>query len=150
MADDSVGLIVWSLAEIAVTMICIGVPVCRPLYRKIWVQHFGGSESRSNTGYLRHDAIGLNTIGGGRMPGATTRSDDDKSMADLKLGMKGPSNKARAEYAGSGNEEGLSIGNGSDEDILGEEYRGGSQKKNSRKGGGQGIHVTATYSVQRN
>ncbi len=28
--EDTVGLIVWSAAEIAVTMICIGIPVCRP------------------------------------------------------------------------------------------------------------------------
>ncbi|KAH6647736.1 hypothetical protein BKA67DRAFT_539582 [Truncatella angustata] len=30
---DTVGLIVWSTAEIAVTMICIGIPICRPLYK---------------------------------------------------------------------------------------------------------------------
>lgn len=33
--EDTVPLIVWSAAEIAVTMICIGLPVLRPLYKRV-------------------------------------------------------------------------------------------------------------------
>ncbi|RMJ03486.1 hypothetical protein CDV36_014978, partial [Fusarium kuroshium] len=44
---DSTGIIVWSAAEMAVTMICIGIPVCRPLYKN-YISRLtsGGASSR--------------------------------------------------------------------------------------------------------
>ncbi|KFH46207.1 hypothetical protein ACRE_030260 [Hapsidospora chrysogenum ATCC 11550] len=33
---DSVALVVWSSAELAATLICIGIPACLPLYRRIY------------------------------------------------------------------------------------------------------------------
>lgn len=32
---DTVPLIIWSAAEMAVTLICIGIPVLRPLWRRV-------------------------------------------------------------------------------------------------------------------
>lgn len=84
-SDDTVGLIVWSAAEIAVTMICIGIPVCRPLYKR-WLEKLSTYRSRSGTassGYQRQQhkdqngegsdgpRYGLRTFGGGTMPGAS-------------------------------------------------------------------------------
>lgn len=32
--EESVKLVVWSAAEIAVTMVCNSIPICRPLYKR--------------------------------------------------------------------------------------------------------------------
>lgn len=70
--EDSVGLIVWSSAEMAITLICIGIPVCRPLYKRAFRRIFG--ETSSSAGYRKqsnnHDggasnSVPLRTIGGG-------------------------------------------------------------------------------------
>ncbi|KAK4156596.1 hypothetical protein C8A00DRAFT_40981 [Chaetomidium leptoderma] len=50
---DSVGLIVWSSAEMAITLICIGIPVCRPLYKRAFRRIFGES---SSAGYQKQSA----------------------------------------------------------------------------------------------
>lgn len=42
LKEDTVNLIVWSAAELAITMVCAGIPVIRPLFRQ-------GRESRSST-----------------------------------------------------------------------------------------------------
>ena len=44
------GLYVWSVIEMAITLICIGVPVCRPLYRR-WLN---SSSQRDTSGYIQH------------------------------------------------------------------------------------------------
>ncbi|KAL2126474.1 hypothetical protein VTI74DRAFT_845 [Chaetomium olivicolor] len=69
---DSVGLIVWSSAEMAITLICIGIPVCRPLYKRTFRRIFGET---SPAGYQKHsggtdgaagsNSLPLRTIGGG-------------------------------------------------------------------------------------
>ncbi|KAH7243813.1 hypothetical protein B0J15DRAFT_451563 [Fusarium solani] len=45
---DTVRAIVWSAAEIVVTMVCIGIPVCRPLYKRVFqrLTSNGGGESQ--------------------------------------------------------------------------------------------------------
>ncbi|KAH8175667.1 hypothetical protein LIA77_04085 [Sarocladium implicatum] len=75
---DSVGLIVWSCAELSITLICIGIPVCRPLYSRIF-KSLQSTTSRSTGGYQKHgasddknhhtgdSAVALRTIGGGVM-----------------------------------------------------------------------------------
>ncbi|KAK3303642.1 uncharacterized protein B0T15DRAFT_402521 [Chaetomium strumarium] len=76
---DSVGLIVWSSAEMAVTLICIGIPVCRPLYKRAFRRLFGASSYYNNSGgYQKQsnshqpqqnnnnsNSVPLRTIGGG-------------------------------------------------------------------------------------
>ncbi|KAK4120104.1 hypothetical protein N657DRAFT_580427 [Parathielavia appendiculata] len=101
---DSVGLIVWSSAEMAITLICIGIPVCRPLYRRAF-RLLLGEISSSAEGYQKQSAgpdgshsLPLRTIGGGligadgrpiaqqsRKGGASTGG-DDTSVDNLKDG----------------------------------------------------------------
>ncbi|KAH6983812.1 hypothetical protein EDB80DRAFT_625294, partial [Ilyonectria destructans] len=45
---ETVSAIVWSAAEIAVTLICIGIPVCRPLYKRI-CQKLTSNDAGSST-----------------------------------------------------------------------------------------------------
>ncbi|KAK8079299.1 hypothetical protein PG994_003106 [Apiospora phragmitis] len=72
-------VIIWSQVEICVTMICVSIPVCRPL----WSRTIGGwfnNTKRRNSGYVpvqqdeprqRHgETVGLRTIGGTPMFGA--------------------------------------------------------------------------------
>ncbi|KAJ0114056.1 hypothetical protein J7T55_007890 [Diaporthe amygdali] len=63
---DTVGLIIWSAAEIAVTMICIAVPVCRPLYNRFldkFTSQGTGSYQRQN-GSGQSPGFALHTFGG--------------------------------------------------------------------------------------
>ncbi|KAK1973974.1 hypothetical protein LZ30DRAFT_609350 [Colletotrichum cereale] len=65
---DTVQLIIWHACELAVTMVCIGIPVCRPLY-KGWLNKLssrGGSTPGAYTKDLAdsNNGFGLRTIGG--------------------------------------------------------------------------------------
>ena len=51
MIGDTVALIVWSAVEMAVTMICNGIPIIRPLYRRI-VRGYG--QQSSDAPYYKH------------------------------------------------------------------------------------------------
>jgi len=148
---DTVGLIVWSAAEIAVTMICIGIPVCRPLYKR-FLDKVG---SRDASGYVKQPPsgprYGLKTFGGSTMPGRgwegdeaggasksqtssasrTIRGDHNgegsgSSFTDVKLGINGPFVDTRAVAGGKGGAR-IEDDNSSEEEILGDEYRRKSQ-----------------------
>ncbi|KAK1775937.1 hypothetical protein QBC45DRAFT_444765 [Copromyces sp. CBS 386.78] len=111
---DTVGLIVWSSAEIAITMICIGIPVCRPLYKsfldKIYSRTGGSSRSQgyqkqSGRGFSKNSradagaGLGLRTIGGGAIPGRSggdaggsgnkSRPNRDDDSDEFELGREG-------------------------------------------------------------
>ncbi|KAK8062103.1 hypothetical protein PG997_014200 [Apiospora hydei] len=92
--DVPVGVIVWSQVETAATLVCVGIPVCRPL----WTRHLSKFfKSRSSNSYERQDGpsdnnapvpIGMNTFGGGTMPGAKKsgsagRGSPKKSMSKV-------------------------------------------------------------------
>ncbi|KAH6640342.1 hypothetical protein F5144DRAFT_91105 [Chaetomium tenue] len=69
---DSVGLIVWSAAEMSITLICIGIPVCRPLYKRAFRRLFGETssagyqkQSGDGGGDNQSNSVPLRTIGGG-------------------------------------------------------------------------------------
>lgn len=68
LTEDTVGLIIWSAAEIAVTMVCIGIAICRPLYKNV----LDTIISKGSSGYGRHNEepppLALHTIGGSAMP----------------------------------------------------------------------------------
>ncbi|KAF9873461.1 hypothetical protein CkaCkLH20_08920 [Colletotrichum karsti] len=165
---DSVGLIVWSAAEMAITMICVGIPVCRPLYKHLF-SHF--TSQNASAGYQKQNeertssSVALRTIGGGLI-GADGRSlppsknstanksdnksdSDDVSFTEVQLGIGGSFTKTRVD-GGS-----RMMHNTSDEEILGEEFR---QSQKIKKDGGSratpeaasgGITVTETYKVER-
>lgn len=49
---DTVDLIIWSAVELAVTLICVGIPTVRPLYRVIV---HGSNLDDSEGGYVKHN-----------------------------------------------------------------------------------------------
>ncbi|GIK07119.1 hypothetical protein Aspvir_002774 [Aspergillus viridinutans] len=53
--ESTVDLIIWSAVELAVTLICVGIPSIRPLYRH--VVH-GSRFKESNEGYKKYDESG--------------------------------------------------------------------------------------------
>ncbi|KAK3376498.1 hypothetical protein B0T24DRAFT_221134 [Lasiosphaeria ovina] len=72
----SVGLIVWSAVEMAVTLICIGIPVCRPLYKRMFKRlrngegssggyHKQSGSNNNNNPHQNDSSYVLRTIGGG-------------------------------------------------------------------------------------
>ncbi|KAF5007139.1 hypothetical protein FDECE_6525 [Fusarium decemcellulare] len=139
---DTVGLIVWSAAEIAVTMICIGIPVCRPLYKK----YLDKWTSRDASNYREQSEGGtypLRTFGGSTMRAGpkdddTSDGGDSITKAERKLGIGGPFNKA---YAKGG--ERVRGDNQSDEQILGPDFRR-SQRADLES---QDKGITVTYEV---
>ncbi|KAJ6087166.1 hypothetical protein N7467_006080 [Penicillium canescens] len=50
--EDTVDLVIWSGVEMAVTLICVGIPTVRPLYRTIV---HGSSVKSSESRYVKHD-----------------------------------------------------------------------------------------------
>ncbi|KAH0493329.1 hypothetical protein TgHK011_000003 [Trichoderma gracile] len=81
---DVVGIIIWHAAEFCSTMVCIGIPVCRPLCRdwlNTWEASRGSKNTGSGSGWMRnkdqssdnmfsmHNIEGAHTYGGlGDMP----------------------------------------------------------------------------------
>ena len=90
LVGDTVGLIVWSSAEMGVTLICIGIPVCRPLYKRIYRRF--RSQATGSSGYLKQTdpsrdqpGFALHTIGGGVLePQGRLQGNNRKSMSVIK------------------------------------------------------------------
>ncbi|OGM43323.1 hypothetical protein ABOM_008713 [Aspergillus bombycis] len=61
--EDTVPLIIWSAVELAVTLICVGIPTVRPLYR--YIVH-GSSVKESHEAYKRQDESGSGSGSGSR------------------------------------------------------------------------------------
>ncbi|GAB1319258.1 Integral membrane protein pth11 [Madurella fahalii] len=189
---DTVGLIVWSAAEIAVTMICIGIPVCRPLYKRFldkistngtgsggYKKHsVGGGRSGRSGGGPRY---GLRTFGGSTMPGASTWEPEGETVRDRdgddagsdRTGSSG--DEAKGGGKGGQANKGMKLGitpftettavaggdvcapdNGSQEEILGGEFKQGHARRRSdiETGKGHGpvkpsIQVTEEWRVDR-
>jgi len=158
----------------AVTLICIGIPVCRPLYKRMFQRMLGES---SSGGYQKQSAgadssMMLRTIGGGavgpdglpiaRKPPAsgntTDRDGDEISFTNVKLRADSPFSRTVVGSGGGKNARGQNDqDNASDEEILNEYRRSQKQRKlsdvdgrdNGDEGGGDGITVTETYRVER-
>lgn len=147
----------------AVTMVCIGIPVCLPLYKKIYRQF---RTEHSSSGYQKHSvepressSVALQTIGGGYVdkdgqPVYKSKGSgkDGLSFKDVKLGLKGGSTQVTV---GGGQRNSLGSGD-SDEQILGDDYRqdisgqaGTQHSHQQRKSQGrqQGIVVTKSYQM---
>ncbi|KAK8062864.1 hypothetical protein PG997_014961 [Apiospora hydei] len=85
-------LVIWSAVEIAVTMVCIVIPVIRPLYRTI------SESARSSSSYQKHGAgrdlsqrdssVQLRTIEGSSVDGAEYLSPNDLLKRDMRLGLR--------------------------------------------------------------
>ncbi|RLL97500.1 hypothetical protein CFD26_105870 [Aspergillus turcosus] len=58
--EETVDLIIWSAVELAATLICVGIPTVRPLYR--YIVH-GSRFKESNEGYKKYDEGGESNSG---------------------------------------------------------------------------------------
>ena len=145
----------------AITLICIGIPVCLPLYKSIYRRFRSGLSSSNNTPYRseqKSGSIPLQTIGGGYISkdgqhvsksNASTGGKAGRRLTDAKLGIRGTTTKT---YIGGGGRKNSSGANTSDEEILGEQYSqnsGGQWSQEFDEDGrrGQGIVVTKSYRV---
>ncbi|EGO57948.1 hypothetical protein NEUTE1DRAFT_137717 [Neurospora tetrasperma FGSC 2508] len=78
--ETTLPLIVWSAAEMAITLVCIGIPVLRPLYKRMYLRF--RRQSAHSSEYLQQldrskeqPGFALQTIGGGPL---------DKEMSNLE------------------------------------------------------------------
>ncbi|KAK6836991.1 hypothetical protein PG987_007486 [Apiospora arundinis] len=108
--DVPVGVIVWSQVETAATLVCVGIPVCRPL----WTRHLSKYFKSRSSAYERQDGpsdngpapIGMNTFGGGAMPGAKKPNDGSggsskKSKVSSRISSLWSSTTSQAPRAGT-------------------------------------------------
>ncbi|KAM0420320.1 hypothetical protein ACHAPT_011862 [Fusarium lateritium] len=148
---DTVGLIVWSAAEISVTMICIGIPVCRPLYKK-YLEKLTSRDASKYRDYRDRSEGGsypLKTFGGSTVrpgqdnkDGDTSDGDDSITRAERKLGIGGPFTKS---YVMGG--ERVRGDNQSDEQILGPDFR--RSQRDDLESQDKGIRVTYEVTTSR-
>lgn len=109
-----------------VTMICIGIPVCRPLYKK----YLSKWSSRNSSKYQQNSGASfpLQTIGGSTKYPAQVHKKDSTSEASVeeyeRRGIGGPygKNKVFAKGAERYSE------NQSEEEILGPDFRRSQQQ----------------------
>ncbi|KAK3391827.1 hypothetical protein B0T20DRAFT_362125 [Sordaria brevicollis] len=98
---DTVGLIVWSAAEMGVTLICIGIPVCRPLYKRLYTR-FRSQVSGSSSGYLKQTeqskgdqpGYALRTIGGGVLEAQGRPPHAYNNRKSMSMAVKSSENEA--------------------------------------------------------
>ena len=123
------GLIVWSAAEMTVTMVCIGIPVCRPLYKK----YFRKWTTRNSSNYPENNSgasYPLQTIGGGIIPAkradrnrsGNTSDTHDKIMREheRRFGIGSSLSRTKVYPKGDGRCHG---DDQSEDEILGPEFR---------------------------
>ena len=134
IAEDTVALIIWSAVEMCVTMICIGIPILRPLYRRI---RYGSPSSTSEGSYQRQgedSSLGPYELGGmTRTPGKSR-----PSAHESKLGIR---TQTITDIQ-------TSNGNNSDEHIL-----SSGERNNYRAGNvvhSKGIYVEDDVKVEWN
>ncbi|KAK8121313.1 hypothetical protein PG999_005433 [Apiospora kogelbergensis] len=140
---DTVGLIVWSAAEIAVTMICIGIPVCRPLYKSFLTRLTSSDASKYKKRIEERDVFAMHTFGG------STLKPLDGTTLDSSAGRDGPCDgDVKAKVRGAFNQPYITggrtgTGNTSEESIL------GRSSSHNKKISPHGILVTEEYEVTR-
>ncbi|KAK1756493.1 hypothetical protein QBC47DRAFT_401396 [Echria macrotheca] len=137
--EDTVPLIIWSAVELAVTMICAGIPVLRPLFRRspTGSTNQSSSESKRSKGYYKHGTGNDNSLTGTTDVELKTRPSSDTDLeanrsfsdADRKLGIGGPTTITY-----------IRRDNNSDEEILGPEFRRSQQQQTETTKAGR-IHV---------
>jgi hypothetical protein len=127
-------------------MICIGIPVCRPIYKKYldkWTSRDGSKYKEPVEG----GSYPLQTIGGsyisGTAPHKNNTSEDCKvAEYEKKVGIKGPFTKTRIYSKPT---QRVRSDDESDESILGPDYRRNQQNDL----GEQGIRVTYEVTTSR-
>lgn len=132
-------------------MICIGIPVCRPLYKKYLekLTSRDGSKYRNYQDRSEGGSYPLKTFGGSTMrPGPDTKDgdtsdgEDSITKAERKLGIGGPFTKS---YVRGG--ERVRGDNQSDEQILGPDFR--RSQRDDLESQDKGIRVTYEVTTSR-
>ncbi|CAJ0544605.1 Ff.00g037000.m01.CDS01 [Fusarium sp. VM40] len=144
---DPMGLIAWTAAEMTVTMICIGIPVCRPL----WKQCFNKWTTRGDSKSREPNSAGsfpLQTIGGNTSRPKPSHQrdsifdpDDVLGEQDRKTGIRGSTTKTRPYSWGLERARG---DNQSEEEILGDEFRRGQREDLEAQSNNQVIYGVST------
>ncbi|KAI0535389.1 hypothetical protein GGR58DRAFT_479339 [Xylaria digitata] len=115
---DTVGLILWSAIEQTVTMVCICIPVCRPLFKTV-IRTVRSQKSTLTDRIYGNGSYRLSSMARSGLPHKKSGAEDGGELG-LRAGLPGHSvtaNKDRSTvsncYAG-----GPQTSNGSDEEIL--------------------------------
>ncbi|KAK5636926.1 hypothetical protein RRF57_012638 [Xylaria bambusicola] len=144
---DTVGLLIWSSVEQSVTMICICIPVCRPLF-KIIIRRIMPRNSGSITGSSGDRGFRLSGLGrdGSGQKQLTIGSTGKKrpNLYDLTTTNEEGTTFATECYA-----NGLPTVNGSDEQVLLHSNNTGNNQPAGHTLVAQGIRVTDEYVVTR-
>ncbi|KAK3357828.1 hypothetical protein B0T25DRAFT_630790 [Lasiosphaeria hispida] len=140
--EDTVPLIIWSAVELAVTMVCAGVPVLRPLYRRIKGGITTDDSAGNSNGYYKHgtgndNSTNQDSIRLKNMSSIETDVENNRGFpgAHPKLGIRGPTTVTY-----------IKGDNHSDEEILGPEYR---QSQAGAQPGQIHIHEHVDVHVER-
>ncbi|KIL86085.1 hypothetical protein FAVG1_10479 [Fusarium avenaceum] len=123
---DPMGLIVWTAAEMTVTMICIGIPVCRPLWKQCFNKWTTRGDSKSHEPNTAA-SYPLQTIGGNTSRPKPSYQRDSIFDPDHVLGEQDRKSGIRSSIT---NAKPYSWGlerargdNQSEEEILGDEFQ---------------------------
>ncbi|KAF4962987.1 hypothetical protein FSARC_8964 [Fusarium sarcochroum] len=108
---DTVPLIIWSSAEMAITLICIGIPTLRPFWRRV----IRGLKTSSDKYYKRHGE-GSEELGY-RMGNMTAGEDLNE------IRQRPPATSYGLDIQGVGSITQITANNRSDESILGADHR---------------------------
>ena len=125
LLEDTVSLNIWSAAELAITMVCAGIPVLRPLLRRGmagmshgtsdssgYCKHGTGHDGVSQNSRIKLDNLGNSSNGTFIRDRGDIESNHGFPNAHPKLGIRGATTVTL-----------ISRDNHSDEEILGPEYR---------------------------
>ncbi|KAH7136271.1 hypothetical protein EDB81DRAFT_902015 [Dactylonectria macrodidyma] len=147
-AENSVGIIVWGAAEMAVTMVCIGIPICRPLYKR----YLGTKSSKDDSKYKGNSGAGyrLKSFEPSKSHHENRTHSGDPSITDEERGIvvgksMGLKNPYTTTYAIGGTFPG---DNQSEEEILGPDFQASQQRRSDDAGLDKGILVTEEYQVR--
>lgn len=138
---DVVGIIIWHAAEMCTTLVCVGIPVCRPLYKDWFGSWMSGRRSgdqdltgTGSTGWMKHKnnpsggggVFAMHTIGGSEFKGQqhtnTTSERDgrrDSGSTDEELVLRGDVHRSKQHTFAVGAAE---RDDGSEQSILGPEH----------------------------
>ncbi|KAH6985377.1 hypothetical protein EDB80DRAFT_821903 [Ilyonectria destructans] len=145
---NSVGIIVWGAAEMAVTMVCIGIPICRPLYKK----YIDKMSSKDDSKYNGNSGAGyrLKSFGPSMLYHENRTHSGDPSITDEERGIvagksMGLKDPYTTTYAIGGR---FPADNQSEEEILGPDFQVSQQRRSDDAGLDKGILVTEEYQVR--
>lgn len=125
--EDTVNLNIWSAAELAITMVCAGIPVLRPLLRRGMAGTSQGTSQSSgyykhgtgHDGVSQHSRIKLDNLN----PSSGSNGNSNRGRGDIESNHGFPNAHPKLGIRGATTVTLISRDNHSDEEILGPEYR---------------------------